>query len=592
MARISLIGSSYQTQDPGQDPEWNMNWYEEKMESAQAKTPSELYPAPGISSFVSVANETPGRGEITTQGRTFAVIGSQFGEVDSAGAFTAKGTVANDSLRVSMAAGTTQVFFSSAGSVYVYNFSTDTFQQLPQPTFIDDLVSFVGYCAGYFLALHANSNKFQVSDLLDATAWDPTQIAEVQVFSGNVLSMHVDHDLIWMRGYFQSVVYFDSGNEFPFDVLPGSFIEQGIAAPQTPVSMDNSVFWLGGDPRGQGIAWRANGYTPARVSDHATEYAWQQYIRTYGTIADTVGYSYQEQGHFFWVLYFPQASATWAYDAATNKWAQRGHWNAVEGKFTAHQSWGHTFNFGKHLVSDPFSGKMYQMAIDIYTDNGEPLRRVRRSAPISIEDQWIFHHQIQIDLETGLGPQPPLQGTSEQDHYIYLEDDNGQVWQFGVDDTGLLSNPGTPVTGYDPQTIFLNDNETGLTSWELKTDTSGLIYTEPATYDADYETGVLLATTSGLYNCFIQVNAVGLLQNPGPIQVARDPMLNLRWSDDGSHTWSNEINIQCGQAGKYNTRAIAYRLGRSRSRTYEISASDPIPWRIRDAYLMASGGLT
>lgn len=591
MARIGLIGSSYRSQDPGQNSESNINWYEENMEQ-QSKSSGSLYPTPGIRQFVSVPTETPQRGEISIQGHTFAVMGSLFGEIDSAGTFTSKGTVVNNSLRVSMAGGPTQVLIASAGSVYVYNFVTDVFQQLAQALFNDNLITFVGYCDGYFLAVRDDSNEFQISELFDATLWDALDVAAVSRFPDDIESMLVDHDVVWMWGGYQTVVYYDSGNEFPFDVLPGAFIEQGISAPRTPVKMDNSVFWLGGDPRGQAIAWRANGYTPQRVSNHAVEYAMQGYIETYGTIADTVGYSYQDQGHTFWVLYFPKANKTWVFDAATGLWHERGHWNTDTGIFTAHQSWGHVFAFGKHLVGDPFSGKLYEMSINIYTDNETPLRRIRRTPPIATEGQWIFHHQVQIDLETGLGPQPPLTGQSGQPFYFYLEDSNGQVWQFGINDVGQLDMVGTPVTGFTPQTIILNDIESNTVSWPVYVDILGALYTPitPATYDSTYPSGILLATTSGLLESAMQVNAVGQLQTNGPFAVPRDPMLMLRWSDDGGHTWSNERQIQCGQAGRYNTRAMAYRLGRSRERIYEISTSDPIPWRIRSAYLMASPG--
>ena len=103
---------------------------------------------------------------------------------------------------------------------------------------------------------------------------------------------------------------------FPFDVIPGGFIEQGTSCIAPPVKLDNSIFWMGGDERGAGIGWRAEGYTPRRISTHAIELAWQGYA----TIADMVSYAYQDQGHSFWVLYFPTANATWVYDVASGMW--------------------------------------------------------------------------------------------------------------------------------------------------------------------------------------------------------------------------------------------------------------------------------
>jgi hypothetical protein len=70
-----------------------------------------------------------------------------------------------------------------------------------------------------------------------------------------------------------------------------------------------------------------------------------------------------------------------------------------------------------------------------------------------------------------------------------------------------------------------------------------------------------------------------------PPGVPREPQLMLSWSDDGGHTFSNEYTLNCGQAGQFLRRAIRRRLGKSRGRNFKIAASDPVPWRIVDAYI-------
>lgn len=69
-----------------------------------------------------------------------------------------------------------------------------------------------------------------------------------------------------------------------------------------------------------------------------------------------------------------------------------------------------------------------------------------------------------------------------------------------------------------------------------------------------------------------------------------DPMVMLRWSDDGGHTWSHEHWVNAGRQGQYTRRAIWRRLGRSRDRVYEVVMSDPIPWRLLAAYLDVETG--
>jgi hypothetical protein len=482
MARIGLCGPSYTLQNVSADAQLTRNWYPEVDESQEGKSSILLLPTPGLSIFGQSLADGPCRaGLFRTNNRVFTVLGSRLFEVNQNGTLTPLGTVVNDQKPVSICASPLQLLLASGGQCYYFTFATNTFSNFPPGTFLGP-VSQVGFCDGFFIALIASSNRFQISALEDVTIWDPTAATTISVFSDAVIGMIIDHRQIWFYGPHESQVYYNSGAAFfPFVPAPGGFVEQGLAAINSSVQLDNSVFWMGSQDKGNGIFWRANGYTPGRVSNFATETAWA----TYPTIEDCISYSYVDQGHSFIVLYFPTAKKTWVYDVAMNMWHERDRWDSVSGLSIAHPSNCHTFNWGKHLVGDPYSGTIYQMSITIPTDNGGPIRRVRRAPYISSEQQWILHHYMQLDLETGLGSIPPL--------------------------------------------------------------------------------------LDGFGN-------------------ARDPQITLRWSDDGAHTWSTEHTRGAGQAGKYKVRVIYRRLGKSRARVYEVSATDPVPWRLTDAYLKATPG--
>lgn len=406
--RFGFVGSSYTGQLPNAVDQQSMNFYPESTEGHSEVAPIIQLPTGGLKLFSDLV-DVPVRGEITVVDRSFAVAGSRFYEIDSAGVKTQRGIVTNDSKVVSMAGGTTQILIASAGAIYVFDFTTNTFTTLALGTLLGP-VSFVGYCDGFFIALLANSNQFQWSQLLNALVWDPLDTQKVSVFTGNVLSMIVDHREIWFFGERQTQVYFDSGSINVFDIVPGGFIEAGIYAPNTVVRLDNTLLWLGGDERGAGVAWRAQGYTPSRVSNHAIEFAWQGYLQKFGPsgLSDAIAYSFQDQGHSFWQIYFPTANKTWVYDVATGQWHERGSWLLSNGIFIAHHSQVHTFNFGKHLVGDWASGKVFDMSIAYFDDDGQPLRRVRRAPFVNTDQLWSFHSQLQVYLESGVGPIPPL----------------------------------------------------------------------------------------------------------------------------------------------------------------------------------------
>lgn len=532
------------------------------------------------------------RGLFTINERTFGVAQDSFAEIFASATSNALGTLSNDSQLVSFASSAQQMIIASGGALYLFDLMTNTLSTIPAANFTGP-VSLVGYSDGFFIALIADTNRFYVSGLLDATDWTTNGASLVSVFPDNLVSMLVDHREIWFWSATKAVVYYDSGATFPFDVVPGGYIEQGCAAKFSPVKLDNTVFWLGSDDRGSAVVWRAQGYTPVRVSNHAIEFAMQGYDR----VDDAIGYSFQMQGHYFYQLYFPSAGKTWRYDTATNMWHEVGFWNVNYGFFEAHHSQVHTFNFGKHLVGDWQSNKVYDMEIpkwngstwDFATDDGALIRRVRRAAHISKEQKFLTHHQIQLFIETGLGPIPALPGTEEPTTF-FLADETSALWSMGVNDLGVLTT--TVDTNPDtPQTLFLNDSDSGTTSWQITVNAVGVLNTVSVPFYANYPTVLQMVSSVGTKRWTLYTNALGVLTTSPGGDVVRDPMISMRYSNDSAHTWSNEYMAPCGQAGEFSKRVMFRRLGRARDRVYEISMSDPIPWRIIAGYLeVATGG--
>ncbi len=483
MSRFGLTTSgSYTSQSPNAADDRLSNWYNETNEDPNGKSPMSLLPSPGLGPGWALTGASV-RGMIPFNGRAFSVAGVNFYElVIVGGAYhtTNNNVVANDNNLVSFAAGPNQILLASAGILYVFDLTANTLTPVDPATYTGP-ISQVAYCDGFFIALTANSNRWQYSSPDDSTTWDLTNSTLISTFPDNIVGFIVAYRQPIFFGTQKTQPYYDSGNLFTFDAVQGGLFEQGAVSGTAISFLDNSVFWLGQDARGQAIAWRLNGYTPTRISTHATEFAWQGY----STVADAISYSYQDQGHTFWHLYFPTAGKSWRYDAATGIWHEVEFFNG--GNAIAHRSQCYMFAFGKHFVGDWKSGNIYEMNIKYLTDFGNPIKRLRRAPHISNENQWMFHSELRLDVETGLGPQPPLR------------------------------------------------------------DGAG---------------------------------------NP------RDPQIMIRFSDDGGHTWSQYHSRGCGQAGKFKTQVVWYRLGRSRDRIYEFSATDPVPYRIIDGYLLAEPSFT
>lgn len=64
-----------------------------------------------------------------------------------------------------------------------------------------------------------------------------------------------------------------------------------------------------------------------------------------------------------------------------------------------------------------------------------------------------------------------------------------------------------------------------------------------------------------------------------------DPVINLEWSDDGGHTWSNVIKTPFGKLGEYFRYVSFLKLGMSRNRIFRLTGGDPVKTVIVGLYL-------
>lgn len=583
MARFGFVGATYTSQSSNVDAERAINWYVERVEAAGASALA-LYPSPGLEVFCTLPGEAAIYGGHNVGGRVF-VAGVNLWELKKDGSYTNLGALSGVAGRVYFATNNAdQLAITSGGTLYLLNLKTG---ELTNPPTGQGKVSSVHFLDGYFVCLIADSQKFQISALEDGTKWGGLDLAAVSEFPDKVLGMVVDHRELWLFGATKSVAYYNSGNvSFPFAPIPGASMEQGISAPDSIVKIENSHCWIGADERGNAVAWMAQGYLPARISNHAVETAWQKLATT----DDAVGYSYQEQGHQFWVLYFPSAATTWVFDITTGLWHERS--SRVNDVDQAHLGRCHVFGFGKHLIGDRQSGKVYNQSVYLYSDADSPIRRVRRAPHITQELMFMFHKQMQVHLEVGVGPDQPLPGPVNGANGFIIQDSDGQLWDIYVTEVGGVDGilQAAPVDEGHPRQLMLRDTNDPELAYRITMD-NGVLQGTPATVTGGGWRPVLHLLSRVTGKQWILVSNDGVLQvYEGVDYGRRDPQVMLRWSDDGGHTWSNERIKGIGQAGQYRARCYWTRLGRSRDRIYELSASDPVPFRIVDAYLDASPG--
>ena len=258
-----------------------------------------------------------------------------------------------------------------------------------------------------------------MTSLLDGTSIDPLDFASAEGSPDGLVAVASNFREIWAFGTNSIEVWYDvGGTDFPLQRIQGAYNELGLAAPYSVAKMDNGIFWLGRDRRGQGIVYKTNGYTGQRISTHAVE--WQ--IQQYATLSDAVAYTYPQDGHSFSVLIFPTANTTWVYDLATQAWHERAGF--VNGMFTRHRS-NCQMSFGNNIVVGDFeNGNIYKFDLDVYADNGQTQKWLRswRALPQGTNDlKRTAQHTLQLDIESGVG----IDGYYElQQTYIITESGN------------------------------------------------------------------------------------------------------------------------------------------------------------------------
>lgn len=399
-----FCGGTYLSQSPNIDLEEAINVYCEisPAQAQAAKTPIALLLVPGKKIFAQVP-EGSAPCLFTINGRLF-LAASNLWELGQGNPIN-RGSLGSVPLGVpQICANQAQILILNNGNLFVFTLATNAFVAVNMAQF-NGPVAQVDFADGYGIATIQNSNTFQMSNLEDFTTWQGLNIATVSLFPDNIVSMLCDHRELWLWSGKKSTVYYNAGAGFPpFIPVQGGFLEDGGGAQNSAVRADNSIFWIAADERGGGIAKRASGYGGDRISTHAVEYAWRQYA----TIADAVGWTYQSIGHTFVIWYFPTANATWAYDIATGLWHKRDSFNTVTGLYSADRAMSHAYFAGKHLVGDPFSGNVYELNENFFTDNGAPIRWLRRASRYSKENKFVNFPEIEIDVDNALGPIPPL----------------------------------------------------------------------------------------------------------------------------------------------------------------------------------------
>lgn len=405
-----------------------INFYPELNEIGTSKNQSQyhLMYTPGIKTMWQTGKDEPIRGICTIGFQRILFAGwSTLYEVNpTTGALITLGEIAPDEDWeglgcVTFAWNGNQYAIASGGHGYILDGNTLT-ETIPM-----DMVT---HLDGYFVAMQQSERKIRLSGLYDGLSWDELDYAEKESQRDYPVAIVADHGELWILGAQTSEVWYNSGNsDFSFERVPSGRLELGCVSPWSAAKVDNSLFWLGNDERGNRVVWRADGYQARRISTHSIEYHMNLMIPRpgVGPQADTVtgaattfaiAWTYQEEGHSFYCLLLPTTPKTWSetnieftnptmfvYDCATQLWHERAWWNKQKGCYEPPRARCHSYIWDHHFVGDRANGTVYEQSLSYLDDAGERIRRERTGVHLFQGGRQVFYNSFELHMEVAVG---------------------------------------------------------------------------------------------------------------------------------------------------------------------------------------------
>lgn len=386
---VPVVDGSYADETRPFSQQETINYLPVPAEQAATYSNALLRQVPGLWSFASTENG-PVRGMRNVEGRLMVVAGNHLYQINPNGTSTVKGYVPGVQ-RVKMShnqiTNGNQLAIPTGSSGYVYDTSTDTFQQITSSSFpgavtfdfIDQFLTFVS----------PNQREAGTSDLADALSYNVLDRVQAEASPDKLIGQIVAHNQWWLLGERTIEPFYNTQQATgTFAPATGMMIERGVASPWCASLLDNTVFWLGEN----GVVYRANGYTPLRISTHPIEQA----IKAYN-ISLAFSFIWEDKGHAVYYLCFPDG-ATFGYDVSSGKWHRRKSQDMARWRVNDLVFWN-----GAWYGGDYANGTIYRLDWTVNTEAGMPMERRRATGVLRNTSNRVTVNRFRINIDTGRG---------------------------------------------------------------------------------------------------------------------------------------------------------------------------------------------
>lgn len=280
------------------------------------------------------------------------------------------------------------------------------------------------FLSGRFLYLSAVDSQFQWSAVGDAQNIDGLDFATADENSSQILvgGFILNDDMVLFMG--SATEWWSSNDDVnaPYIRSPGRKYNKGLAARNTTVLLDNTVFWLGSDKQ----VYRASS-VPQRVSNFDIEDLIEGIADADFTDASAFGQVLG--GHTYFVLNLPD-KGTWALDIASGKFAEWKTWNKDRFRITVAD---------ETLLGDLYSGNVYTFNKNTFLDDGDPIERIL-TAFIPIKAGSVINFNLCLKCMRGPGLMPPGYGSDPKVEMRFSDNDGYNYTNWMEAPLGLIGD--------------------------------------------------------------------------------------------------------------------------------------------------------
>lgn len=406
MADFGFCNGAYEAPSIYQDAQELINWFCEidHNKDGGANSPAQrgnitLYPTPGYTLLQQLANIASVRCLHACSGGNLllAVCGNILYSINSSFVATNVGTLLTSTGVVSITDNGLAAYFVDGANRYSFTFSGSVFAVVPASDGAFTGADVVDISDNYFIYNRPNTQQFAASTALSVST-PALSFSSKDGSPDNLVALKVVSREIFLIGERSSEVWTDVGAfPFPYQRIPGTNTQHGCAAKFSISRLGESFAFVAQDARGQGLILAAVGYGFKRISTHGVEQTLVGKV-----ISDAIAFTYQIEGHEFYVVTFPTIDLTWVYDLVTEKWHK---WLSVDSfnNFHRHRGNCHALFQGINIIGDYANGALYALNNAVYTENGNEIRRLRRCPHLVSDFKRQYFEELQIQFQPGVG---------------------------------------------------------------------------------------------------------------------------------------------------------------------------------------------